>query len=160
MSFKAVVLALSLASALVSGAQAAGITAGPGGLQVQINPDLWKRVGGVPMAVRGKGCTFYESAGGGGESWHKDVAWLAQSYPNQDSYAQYVTTVGDWWNDKISSIQCDDSEQVHCSVSVFHDTNSQGGDAIFWGSQGLFDLANFGWNDTISSFMVFCNLMK
>ncbi|UYN99844.1 MAG: hypothetical protein KIT02_00955 [Devosia sp.] len=116
--------------------------------------------GTMPMSMRNKGCTFYEHANGGGESWKKNVGWLAQRYDNQDSYAEYVTTVGEWWDNRISSLKCDDSAAVRCSIGVYRDPNKGGGEAIFWGSQGMVNLASYGWDDTISSYMIFCNLMK
>lgn len=114
----------------------------------------------LPVAIKGKGCTFYEHADGGGEAWHKGVGWQAQTYANQVSYAEYVTTVGNWWDDRISSLQCDESDKVHCSVAVYPDQNKGGREAIFWGSQGIVNLGDWGYDKTISSYMIFCNLMK
>ncbi|MET3927924.1 hypothetical protein [Devosia sp. 2618] len=114
----------------------------------------------LPAAIRGKGCTFYEHDNGRGEAWHKSVGWLANSYSNQDSYAEYVTYTGEWWNDRISSLKCDDSSRVRCSVGLYEHTNKGGREIILWGGQGLVNLSQYGFNDTISSFMIFCNLMK
>lgn len=131
------------------------------GGQVQVDPNIINRLSGrLPASMNGKGCTFYEHANGGGERWHKSVGWLARRYDNQDSYAEYVNTVGDWWNDRISSLSCDDSARVRCSIAVYPEVNKGGREAIFWGSQGLINLADFGYDDTISSYMIFCNLMK
>ncbi|MBO0906333.1 hypothetical protein [Jiella sonneratiae] len=131
---------------------------GPG--NIMIDPTILKGKGQVLAAVLTKGCTFYEHAQAGGTRWKKQVAWLSASYPSQDSYSQYVPTVGDWWDNRISSLRCDDSAKIHCSVAVYRDANRGGGDAIFWGSQGIVNLAQYGWDDTISSFQVFCNRMK
>lgn len=128
---------------------------------IRIDPSIVRgQIAAMPMAMSGKGCTFYEHADGGGESWHKEVGWLSARYANQDSYAEYVTTVGDWWDNRISSMQCDESDQVHCSVGVYPDHKKGGREAIFWGSQGLINMADWGYDETISSYMIFCNLMK
>ena len=34
------------------------------------------------------------------------------------------------------------------------------GDAILWGSQGMINLDKYGWNDIVSSYMVFCDRLK
>lgn len=114
----------------------------------------------MPIGISGKGCTFYEHANGGGERWHKPVGWLAQRYADQDSYAEYVTHTGEWWDNRISSMRCDDSNKVHCSVAVYPEPNKGGREAIFWGGQGMLNLADWGYDDAISSYMIFCNLMK
>lgn len=114
----------------------------------------------LPEAVRGQGCNFYEHADRRGKRWHKSVAWLAQSSATQDGYAEYVAYVGDWWNDRISSLSCNDSAKVHCSVAVYTDANKGGNEAIFWGSQGTVNLAASGFEDKISSFVVYCVHMK
>ncbi|TFF27179.1 hypothetical protein E3C22_01485 [Jiella endophytica] len=159
MTLRRTALLLLAASAIGSAPAHSQPRIGPG--NIRIDPDILKGTHSRPLAVlRNKGCTFYENANGGGASWKKQVEWLAASYPSQDSYSQYVTTVGDWWDNRISSLRCDDSSQVHCSVAVYRNTNRGGGDAIFWGSQGLINLADYGWDDTISSFQVFCNRMK
>lgn len=162
MTLKSLAAALGAVLALQAGAASAiDLKTYPGNISVQINPNIVKHLpGALPKAISGKGCTFYENPNGGGESWHKPVGWLAQKYDNQDSYSEYVTTVGEWWDNRISSIQCDESEKVHCSVAVYRDVNKGGGDAIFWGSQGLFNLSDWGWDNQISSFQIFCNLMK
>ncbi|MDB5538106.1 MAG: hypothetical protein JWP26_2931 [Devosia sp.] len=132
-----------------------------GQILLQLDPGLFQRVGVMPAAMVNKGCTFYEDNDGQGEAWHKAVGWLAQSYENQDSYAEYVTSVGPWWNDKISSLQCDETDTVKCSIGIYRDDNKGGGDeAILWSSQGMINLDRYGWNDAISSYMVFCNLLK
>lgn len=158
MNLKSISVACALLALLSGSASAIGLqTRG----DIQIDTGIVTRSNGaLPAAIRGKGCTFYEHANGGGERWHKAVGWLAQKYDSQDSYAEYVTYVGEWWNDRISSMQCDDSEKVHCSIGVYPERNKGGREAIFWGSQGLFNLSEWGYDDTISSFMIFCNLMK
>lgn len=158
-TFKSLTLTTIAIAALAAPAFAAGGMQLQNGIQIDTSIVNLTRIA-LPAAIQGKGCTFYEHANGGGESWHKSVGWLAQKYSSQDSYAEYVTHTGDWWNDRISSMQCDESEQVHCSVAVYPDVNKGGREAIFWGSQGLFNLADWGYDDTISSYMIFCNLMK
>jgi hypothetical protein len=112
----------------------------------------------VPDDVRGHGCTFYEDADGGGESWHKQVAWRVADLGNATVYSQYVTTVGEWWDDRISSMSCDETADVYCYAAVYPEPDKGGYEAIFWSDQGLFNLADWGYDDTISSFVVFCNL--
>ncbi len=116
--------------------------------------------GVIPAAIANKGCTFYENANGGGQSWKKTVAWVAQEYADQTSYAQTVPDIGSWWNDKISSLRCDEGGNVHCSADLSQDGGRKGPDIILWGSQGLVNLQGYGWNDRASSFAVFCTLMK
>ena len=130
------------------------------GRPLHIDPNILKRASGLPSDVAGRGCTFYEHNNGGGKSWRKSVNWLAYDNQSVTTYAEYVTTVGPWWNDKISSMRCDDSSKVHCSAEVWRDDNRGGGDAIFWGTQGLLNLDRYGWNDTVSSYMVFCDRVK
>ena len=157
MTIKAVVSALVAVTALASPTFAAGILS----RDLQIDTSVISRINApLPIAMAGKGCTFYEGANGTGESWHKSVGWLAQRYANQDSYAEYVPQTGQWWNDRISSMQCDNSERVRCSVAIYPDANKSGREAIFDGSHGRINLADWGYDDTVSSYMIFCNLMK
>lgn len=125
----------------------------------RIDPSKFQR-SILPAAVAGKGCRFFEHANGGGASWQKSVAWKAQSTPTQDIYAEYVSSVGPWWNDRISSVVCTDTAKVKCYAALFRDVNKGGGDMIAWGAQGRINLANYGWDNTVSSFTVYCNLMK
>lgn len=128
---------------------------------IKIDPTIVKALPGpLPVQVAGKGCTFYEHNDGGGERWHKAVGWVAAKYPDQTSFAEIVAYTGDWWNDRISSLTCDDSDKVHCSVGVYPDRDRRGGDAIFWGGMGMINLDRWGLNDEVSSFSIFCNLMK
>lgn len=109
--------------------------------------------------ITSKGCTFYENAGGGGESWTVNVEWKNANYPDQVEYSQALSTVGEWWDDRISSLRCDESEKYKCSVSLYRDNNKAGGDIILWGSQGLINLDQWGWDDTASSLQIFCTEM-
>lgn len=157
MTIKAIFFALTSIVALSAPTLAAGILS----RDLQIDTSVITRLNAaLPIAITGKGCTFYEGANGTGESWRKAVGWLSKRYANQDSYAEYVAQTGDWWNDRISSMQCDDSERVRCSVAVYPDVNKGGREAIFGGSLGRINLADWGYDDTISSYMIFCNLMK
>lgn len=130
---------------------------------IQVNPNVIKKLGVMPMTVKGKGCTFYENANGGGESWHKAVGWL-YSEPNQSNskyvYAESMPTLGDWWNDRISSLKCDMNENVRCSVALYKDANMGGQDAAFDAAGGLINLDQYGFNDQVSSAMIFCTKMK
>lgn len=158
MTIKSISAAIGLLILTCLPALSAGVQLRDG---IQIDTRIIKALPGtLPLAIRGKGCTFYEHANGRGERWHKPVGWLAQRYSNQDSYAEYVTYTGDWWNDRISSMTCDDSDKVHCSVAIYPDRDRGGREAIFWGGQGLLNLSDWGYNDMVSSFMIFCNLMK
>lgn len=128
---------------------------------IKIDPAIVRALPGpLPRQIMGKGCTFYEHNNGGGERWHKAVGWLAAKYSDQTSYAEVVTYTGDWWNDRISSVTCNDSDKVHCSVALYPDRDRRGGEAIFWGGMGMINLDKWGLNDKVSSFSIFCNLMK
>ncbi len=114
----------------------------------------------MPMLLKNKGCTYYESANGGGQNWRKDVAWLAESASGQVTYAEVVNDTGSWWNDRISSVRCDDSDKVHCYTDLSADLNRKGQDVIVWGQQGLVNLASSGFDKKASSFAVFCTMIK
>lgn len=114
----------------------------------------------TPAAIVGKGCSYYEQSDGRGAEMRVNVAWLAKDDPNQPIYLQYQAQVGSFWNDRIQSLRCDDSSKVHCYTGVYADVDKGGGDAIFWGMQGLVNLGPSGWSKKISSLQVFCNLMK
>jgi hypothetical protein len=127
---------------------------------MKLNPDVIARLprlpGALPMVVKGKGCTFYENANGSGASWHKEVSWQSSKEGNQVTYAEVVNYTGDWWNDKISSIRCDDSASLHCYTAIYPDANRGGQDAVIAGQQGLISLQGSRWDNSISSFAVFC----
>lgn len=123
--------------------------------------DVMKRAKrAVPAAVRGKGCVFYERANGKGADWRVNVAWRSGGSENQPNYAQVIGTTGDWWDNNISSLRCDETENVRCSVSLHDGPNRTGPDAILWGSQGLINLGQYGWDNRASSFMVLCVWLK
>ena len=166
MIFKRLAQALALLAAMPHGSLHAtpvfddAVPAWAKSRPLKLDPAKFRPVAILPMAVRNKGCTFYEHRNGGGEAWRKTVSWLAYSNSSTDTYAQTVATVGPWWNDRISSIRCDDSASVRCSAEVWRDVNRGGGDAILWGSQGMINLDKYGWNDIVSSYMVFCDRLK
>ncbi|WP_286722558.1 hypothetical protein [Devosia sp. 63-57] len=153
-------LCAALGLLALAGAQAQALDLQMNGA-IKIDPTIIKALPGpLPVQIIGKGCTFYEHKNGGGERWHKAVGWVAAKYSDQTSYAEVVTYTGDWWNDRISSLTCDDSDKVHCSVAVYPDRDRRGGEAIFWGGMGMINLDRWGLNDKVSSFSIFCNLMK
>lgn len=159
MTFRSAACSLGILALLASPALSAGIVRND---NLQIDTRIIKSTAltALPMAIVGKGCTFYEHPNGQGAAWNKAVGWLAERRSTQDSYAEYVTYTGEWWDDRISSMRCDESETVRCSIAVYPERNKGGREAIFWGSQGLFNLSDWGYDDTISSFLIFCNHMK
>jgi hypothetical protein len=132
---------------------------GPGDRIFKIDPSRLQRTI-LPAALVGQGCRFFEKSQARGANWQKSVEWKAASYADQDVYAQYVATVGPWWDNRISSVRCVHTAKVRCSVSLHRDEHRGGGELIVWGKQGIVDLAGYGWDNTVSSFMVFCNHMK
>lgn len=126
-----------------------------------IDTGRFQAVGAIPAEVSGKGCTFYEHAGGRGESWHKEVEWLADRQPGVDIYAQYVADTGSWWNDRISSLKCDVSARVSCMAEVYENGAKGGRKASFRESGALVELAAHpGWDKAISSYVVYCAHIK
>ena len=70
----------------------------------------------LPIAVRGRDCTFDELVSARGVSSRKTVGWLNSSHPRQDIYAQYIKYTGEWWNDRFYPFTYKSTTQDECMV--------------------------------------------
>lgn len=123
--------------------------------RITVSPGL---AGKMPAGVRGKGCTFYEHINGKGADWKKPVEWQATSHTGgtvTSVWAQTMPTLGEWWNDRISSVQCDSGPKLICTALLYEHVNFKGSYVVVDGRSGRQNMpASF--NDKASSIQIYC----
>lgn len=112
----------------------------------------------VTAAIKKKGCTFYEHINGGGASWKINVDWIAYDggQPKKNVYGQAVGKLGSWWNDKISSVQCDTAGELKCLFNGYEHSDFDGKSFTAGVNGNMYNLPR-NTNDTLSSVQVFCS---
>lgn len=78
---------------------------------------------------------------------HKDYGGANYVVYNEDANASYV---GDWWNDKISSV----SVMPNCSLTLFEHDYFSGAHVVY---RGYVDYVGRWWNDRASSYTCYCD---
>ncbi len=84
-------------------------------------------MGGQPLIVQpagGGGCTLYEHVNGGGQSWRVEAAHRDRRNPS--AFVQAQDSFGPWWNDRVSSVQCDETRAVSCWAELYEHNGFQG----------------------------------
>ncbi len=104
------------------------------------------------------GCTIYEHAGGKGNLQRHTVDKLISESPGVRFYEREVRYVGDAWNDRISSIECDRNEKATCHAVVYaHIDFGLPNTGVYPNGKAPTNLRG-DWNDRISSFKVRCEM--
>jgi hypothetical protein len=108
-----------------------------------------------PVLTRLSGCTFYEHANAGGQSWRR----AATSQFEWGTERFYVAKVNfsARANDSISSVKCDwVPGKRECGGYVFTEPDQSGKRLFVMGSSGVVNFSG-EFNDTISSATIVCD---
>lgn len=112
----------------------------------------------MPQGIKGKGCAFYEHIDGKGADWKKAVEWQATRHTGgtvSSVWAQTMPTLGEWWNDRISSVKCDSGTKLICTALLYEHVNFKGSYVVIDGRNGRQNMpASF--NDKASSIQIYC----
>lgn len=109
----------------------------------------------MELAGSKHGCTVYLDPNGSGQRWDAFVN-IPRVIATRRSYNK-LYNASSAWDRRISSLRCEASSRVDCTVAVYSGTNRSGDNAMLYGRMGLVNLSQFGWDDRIRSLEVFCS---
>ena len=123
-------------------------------------PDI--RNGIMPALLRNMGCWFYMDPNGGGTRMRQIVSDFVPGTEGAPLYHTITVGLGNTWNDKISSVQCDFDGNVYCYATLYRESNFAGPSTTIRGdSNRVVNLtAATGWDNAVTSFQVACTLRR
>ena len=129
----------------------------PGNFTDRAVPDIRTRL--MPAPLRNKGCWFYMDPNGQGQRMRQIVTDFVPGSEGAALYHTITTRLGNTWNDKISSVQCDFDPNVYCYTTLYSEADFVGRSTTIRGdvSRVVNLTAATGWDNAVTSFRVVCS---
>ncbi|WP_146199933.1 hypothetical protein [Roseicyclus mahoneyensis] len=113
----------------------------------------------VPTQLRNRGCWFYMDPNGQGQRMRQVVTDFVPGSEGAALYHTITTRLGNTWNNRISSVQCDFDASVYCYATLYREADFVGQSTTIRGdSNRVVNLTGAtGWDNAVTSFRVVCS---